>query len=630
MALTGSDPYFLSGTDVALVFETAQPEAFRDKLWAQITSLADKSAQKAEGKIGNLSYRGLRSADRKVSSYVAALPAAVVLTNSPYQIERLAAVANGNAPAIASLDEFTFFRSRYPQGDKDESALVFLSDATIRRWCGPRWRIGASRVTRDAAVLAELQATYIDKLVKKQISAGPLHTDLPLAKDSELTLSAEGVQSSVIGNLDFLTPIAEIEFDNVTRSEADAYERWRTGYQTNWRWAFDPIALRLGVTDHRLAADLTVMPLIAASDYKILADISRGASIAAEAGDRHDALVQLILAVNTKSDVINSGSNLLSQMAPGAKLDPLSWLGQSVSLFVDDDPFWQDLAKLKTQAEREQFLESSFGRLPVALWVDVSSGFKLTLFLAAARASIEQTAPGMTNWESLDYHGQPYVKISPTERASSALPPGQDGKPVEAHLFYVASGSFLLLTPSEAVLKRALDRQVVLDAAKKNVGKKDSGKDNATDTATPPWLGNSLGLQVNHGLLPILAGLRGDFYQQRMQARAFSNLPILNEWHRLYPDQDPLAVHARIWHERLICPGGGQYVWNDAWKTMESTVYGHPGEPKPGPQAPPGLLDFRFANFGLTFEDQGLRARLTLDRELPAGEKKKAEPHDAK
>ena len=41
---------------------------------------------------------------------------------------------------------------------------------------------------------------------------------------------------------------------------------------------------------------------------------------------------------------------------------------------------------------------------------------------------------------------------------------------------------------------------------------------------------------------------------------------------------------------------------------MESTVYGHPGQPKIGPTAPPELLNFRFANFGITFENQGLRA----------------------
>jgi hypothetical protein len=48
---------------------------------------------------------------------------------------------------------------------------------------------------------------------------------------------------------------------------------------------------------------------------------------------------------------------------------------------------------------------------------------------------------------------------------------------------------------------------------------------------------------------------------------------------------------------------------------MESTAYGHPGQPKTGPQVPAGLNQFQTANFGLTFEDHGLRARAELNRD---------------
>jgi hypothetical protein len=47
---------------------------------------------------------------------------------------------------------------------------------------------------------------------------------------------------------------------------------------------------------------------------------------------------------------------------------------------------------------------------------------------------------------------------------------------------------------------------------------------------------------------------------------------------------------------------------------MASTVYGHPGEPKEGPLAPPMLSSFSAGSFGLTFENQGLRARAALKR----------------
>jgi hypothetical protein len=112
----------------------------------------------------------------------------------------------------------------------------------------------------------------------------------------------------------------------------------------------------------------------------------------------------------------------------------------------------------------------------------------------------------------------------------------------------------------------------------------------------------------------VLATVGRTGYQTLMQARAWGNLPILNEWKRRYPDQDPVGLHEQYWHTRLVCPGGGQYVWNDQWQTMESTVYGCPAAPKAGPVAAPELQSIKYGNFGVTFEQQGLRARVSLDR----------------
>jgi hypothetical protein len=101
-------------------------------------------------------------------------------------------------------------------------------------------------------------------------------------------------------------------------------------------------------------------------------------------------------------------------------------------------------------------------------------------------------------------------------------------------------------------------------------------------------------------------------YQQLMQVQCWNNLPVLNEWKRLFPDRDPVAVHREAWGVTLLCPGGGKYVWNEKYATMESTVYGHPGQPKAGPPAPPVLSGFASGDFGLTLENQGLRARVEL------------------
>lgn len=603
VALTGSDPYFFAGTDIALLFETQHPAALKTLLLARIAAAAQGSpgVEPATGNVNGLAYQGFSSPDRRVSSFVAELEQAVVVTNSTAQLDRLARLKTGDSPALAKLPEYAFFRGRYPRGQQDESAFVFLSDATIRRWCGPRWRIADSRRVRAASELAELQAEQMDKLAAGKIQAGPLHLEQPRPGLGELELSAEGVRSSVMGSLEFLTPIVELNFEKATAAEADAYALWRNRYQSNWRWAFDPIAIRLTVEERRLAADLSVMPLIWGSDYRRTVETSLGAKIKPRAGDPHDALLHVITAINTKSEAMRRSSSLLQTVA---KINPCDWLGESVALYIDDDPLWQELSKRSDSRSAERFLEENLARLPIALYCEVANAPKLTLFMAGLRTTLDQVAPEMTEWETLKYGDQPYVRISPTQRARGGLPLVD-----QLSLYYAFWSDGLIVTLNENVLKRALDRRAAREAAKAE------GQELAAPSK--PWLGESMGLQFDGRTVHQLSRVLSGDYQLSLQLRSWDNLPILNEWRRRYPDRDPIELHEQAWHTRLVCPGGGEYVWNEEWQTMESTVFGHPGRPK----QPAGLAvpwqSIRDGNFGVTFEQQGLRAKAALSREEP-------------
>ncbi len=617
VAITGSDPYFRTGTDVAVLFETENAATLEKLLLTQMSMAVaeNKDAKPIQGDVRGLAYQGIRSADRGICSYVAKMDGLVLVTNSLFQLEQLVQVTSGKTPALASLDEYIFFRDRYQRGDEGETAFLFLSDATIRRWCGPRWRIATSRRTRDAAVIAELQASQLDRLVRGKVKTGPIYTDLPMGNDGEITLTPTGVQCSTIGSLAFMTPLAEMEVSKVTKAEADAYRRWRDRYQRNWRWAFDPIGLRVGITKQRLTADLTVMPLIWASDYRDVISYSQGAEFEPDAGDLHDTLAHVIMSLNTKSPRLRRQTNMLRMLTGNVQIEPLSWMGNNVGLYVDEDPFWKDLAAVPAD-ELDEFMEKEGWRIPLAVRAEVSSGLKLTLFLAALRGFIEQAGPGMLNWETLTYKDQPYVKITPTERAI-----GQTEILSKLAIYYTASGKSLTVTPNEHVLQRAIEREMGrLEAAKHNSDKDTAAQDGASlkgsQAPTPQyhWLGSNLALHVDKRLLQVLAAAGHDRYQHAMQDRAWSNLPILNQWKRRYGDKDPVELHQQFWQERLLCPGGGKYVWNDQWQTMASTVYGCPAAPQKGPLAPPLLQTVKQANFGLTFEEQGLRTRVELAR----------------
>jgi len=483
-------------------------------------------------------------------------------------------------------------------GDAQETALMVLSDKTIRRWCGPRWRIASSRRTRAAALMAEMQAAHLDSLVKGKVTAGPIHTAHPLPDAGDFTLTPQGVRSSNYGTLEFLTPIVELDFTHVTKREAEFYNRWRRGYERNWTNFFDPIAVRFHAGKEKLAVDVTVMPLIEFSDYREMVSISQGAKIAADAGDPHKGtLIHGAFAVNTKSEMVKQGATFVAAMV---KVNPIGWVGQTAAIYADADPFWVEVAKLNGPQEMEDFFEKNVHRLPVAVNVGVSSTLKLTAFLAGLRAFIEQSAPGMVVWETKQYKEQPYVKVSPSEKAKSG--DAWD----KMSIYYVAGGDGLTVSINEDVLKRAIDRRIARREAKK------AGKE--APRSGMPWLGENLCVTVDERFVQLLKAGIADEYQQQMQRLAWSNLAVLNEWRRRFPDADPIKLHETFWQRRLICPGGGTYRFNEKWQTMESTVYGCPGDPKQGASLPAALSTVGSANFGLTFEKDGLRAKVELQQ----------------
>ncbi|MCE9592046.1 MAG: hypothetical protein K8S99_16180 [Planctomycetes bacterium] len=612
VALTGSDPYYLTGTDVAVLFEAANPAALQTLLVAQITLASQSpSTEFVKAELSGVKYVGARSPDRAVSSYVATLGNAVVVTNSLAQLERLVNVSRNGSPSLATAPEYVFFRNRYPRADNEESALIVLSDAAIRRWCGPRWRIGSARRTVALAALAELQARQLDVLAKDAPPA--IHVDAAgSAVDlGDVSLAPGGVRSSIYGSMGFQTPISELDLAKVTKAEAESYQRWRDTYQQNWRQSFDPIALRLSVKTNKLAADLTVTPLIASTEYREFIELTKGATIAPTAGDPHPDLLHAVMAIDAKSRMAQRGGMFAVTAAPGINIDPLGWLGQSIAIYVDEGPLWQEAAKLPPE-KRSGFIEQQLHRLPVAFRAEVADGFKLTAFLTALRGWVEQTSPGMTVWETLKHNEQPYVKVSQAGEAR----PGEN----RLAIYYAASADALLLSPSEELIKRALDRRAARAALAKPGAPAVAATQAAAVQAPPvakPWLGSQLCFRVNGNGINLLSGMAGEGYQEAMRTAAWSNIPILNEWHRRYPGQDPVALHEKFWLTRLVCPGGGTYAWNDAWQTMESTVYGHPGQPKDGPAAALPIAAFEQSDMGLTFENNGLRARIELDRTPP-------------
>ena len=206
----------------------------------------------------------------------------------------------------------------------------------------------------------------------------------------------------------------------------------------------------------------------------------------------------------------------------------------------------------------------------------------------------------MTVWQTVKHKEQPYVKIAPSSQARGEIPDDLE----DLAIYYRATGRQLLLTLNEDIIKRAIDREL----------EKAEPASEEEPAVNKPWLGKNVALEISPNAATLFKTAIGPEYQQQMQRLCWLNLPILNEWHRRYPDQDPVELHQRFWQRRLVCPGGGEYRWNEELQTMESTVYGSPAKPGTGPGLPAAIDSIKSASFGLTFEENGLRTSLELQK----------------
>jgi hypothetical protein len=593
VAVTGSDPFLVGGTDIVLLFDCKQPMLLETLLAARRADAEKLGAKHVEGDVGGVHYVGSLRSDRTVSSFTARFGSTVVVTNSLVALARVAAAAQDAQKSLLSADEYVWFRDRYARTDAKESALLVLTDATIRRWAGPRSRIGDARRLHAAAAMAEIQARHMDELVAGTIEEGKPAADADFPISADFVWGKDGVRSPIWGSLRSLTPLCELSVDKVSPAEKQAYEGFRAVFQTRWRY-FDPIAVRFEVDGKRLRADATIRPLTIDSEYKEIDDFTRGAELPPHAGDPHEStLFHFALGFNKTSEIGHLFARELDSSASRFGADPLAWLGTSVALYAERDPWWD---KVREAREADEPDDIDWYRVPVAVQIAVKDPLKLAGFLTALRTFADQSAPNLTKWENRTWQEMGYVRIAASEDLGMAEP-GRD-----AALYYVPLPDALVLSPREDLIQHAIDRWKARKAGQPIAG------------AERNWLGASAGLRIDQQAIDAIDRFDRGKGPDRAAKAAWSALPILDEWKRRYPTQDPLALHERCWGVRLVSPGGGAFAWNEGLQAMESTNHGRPGAPKKSEAGTSPLGGIESAELGLTFEEQGLRAVVQIER----------------
>ena len=633
VAVTGGDLYFPTGTDITILFETKNADALLKLLIAkaELQFSGEKNVEHLDG----ANFVGYSNDGRIVSSYLSKIDEnTVAVSNSHTSIQRIIETKGKEKESLADLAEYRFFRDRYKVGDASESVFAFLSDATIRRWCGPQWRIAASRRLWQQAVIGQMQAEHAADIIngnmeetrhlfgetiisetrtpgfnftqnsqplgerdtsdtasRRQVGVAGI-TIFALGRqirsfqeiEAQYNLTPNGVQNSMYGTYQFLTPIVELNIDKVTEAERRAYDQWRNEYEGRWRRNFDPIGIRITLDDTMMASDVTVMPINVRTNREFAQwlGFSTGASFSPDQSV-YGVPLQFIISINPESQMFRSNANLVEQLAGGVSL---GWIGSHATVFYDDDPFWGDWLE-ETQknngSSSNDFLLENINRLPVGVEVASNNPLRLAAFLTGLRGMVEQSAPGLTQWEALNYRDVPYVKVAPRDDNNMM------GIPDNFAIYYTPANGRLFVTLSESMLKRHIDRR--LDAQ--------------PESQTSQWSGENMALRLDERAIPVLDRLYMMQLPEKMTDSAWRNVPILDEYKRRFPDKDPATVHEQLWGERLFCPNDGTYEWNETWHTFVPQL----GEL---PTASP-IAAVKEADLGVTFENDGIRARVQLD-----------------
>ena len=288
VAITGSDPFIRTGTCFTVIFEAKQKQSLLSALALRRMEAHKKNDDSGmvSGKIPQSktsNYQGLTTKDRSIRSFVSSFDNFVVVTNSIDQLTQIAKVFEQKNKSLGSLEEYHFFRQRYPiTPESSEDAFLIVTDSTIRRWCGPEWRIGASRRTRAAAAIAELQA--------RKESGAPLNTK-EFPELGKVSFINGLVQSTKFGNLAFLRSVNELNIKKITLAEKKAYEFFRDRYQSHWSKYFDPICAQLSIDNGKIKGDLSILPLIGGTDYRQMIQMVGEVKLDSESGDPHPETV---------------------------------------------------------------------------------------------------------------------------------------------------------------------------------------------------------------------------------------------------------------------------------------------------------------------------------------------------
>lgn len=285
VAMIGTDTFFREGASIGMLFQARNNFALSTDFSGQRAEALKNvpGCKEEQVEIAGRKVSMLYTPDNRIRSFYAADGDFHLVTNSRYLVERFLATAGGKG-ALGSTAEFRFARSLLP-AERDFTVFAYLSGEFLNNLIRPHYQIEMLRRVRSAAeidmamvaVLAARAEGRKASTLNDLIRGGFLPEGFGKRPDgSQLEMTDKGeFVDSLRGGRGSFAPVPDIDFSEVTATEAKHYDRFAEWFESKWA-QLDPIVAGIqrmpGKTKdtERVILDVQLTPL-ALKNYESIA-----------------------------------------------------------------------------------------------------------------------------------------------------------------------------------------------------------------------------------------------------------------------------------------------------------------------------------------------------------------------
>jgi hypothetical protein len=464
LALVGSDPYLVEGSDLTLIFRVKNGLLFDAALAKSLQSFAALHPGGSSQKFTHESVEVTvtRSADGQIRRHRATVAGLELVSNSAGAIRRVISTIVGHAPRLADEPDFSYMLAR--DADQDAPLLAFAGDRFVESVIGPQQKI---KEAERALALAELSRPGYAALLYGYLTGHSPASASDLVRSNLLSaadLKPGGVaagwqpggvaQSSRGSTLDAQPLIDAPDITNVTASERLGYESFARSYESDWSEYVDPFAIRATQSKSAkdgtvLTAELRVLPLLR-REYREFTSSVGNAHV--RPGELTDG-VRMLLGIGKDAEL----RRLLTSASRTFTEHPLTfdWLGDYAFIGVADRNelalaarYQPDISPERADGQHKDAELRAAALTPAYAGIAIRSTAGAAIALALLKRVGDEVAPGSLTWsEARKHRGIAVMSVR-----------GNDPEVADIRLYYALTPHALLLSLNPAVLEALIDQ----------------------------------------------------------------------------------------------------------------------------------------------------------------------------